>query len=110
MGRLLKKYGRFVEILSAYPDEAVVPTLDIDLAWHTHQLSPQSYYNYMVNAASCFVDHNDKVDEDKLGTAFAWTSKTYQDKYDEVYSECTCWYCECKKFPFFSSYYFFSFF
>lgn len=40
------------------------------------------------------IDHDDKIDEDKLSTAFEWTSKEYQEIYGEVYSECTCWYCE----------------
>jgi hypothetical protein len=99
MSRLLTKYDRFFEILGAYPDQAVVPTLDVDLAWHTHQLSPKNYYDFAIQRTKSFTDHNDKVDEDKLGTAFEWTSKTYQEKYDEVYSECTCWYCESKKPP-----------
>ena len=70
------------------------PTLDVDLAWHTHQLSPDQYYNYSLSITRVFVDHNDKIDEDKLATSFDWMVKTYQQKYGEVYSECFCWYCE----------------
>ncbi|KAL2022079.1 hypothetical protein VTK56DRAFT_6123 [Thermocarpiscus australiensis] len=32
--------------------------------------------------------------EDILSKPFEWTSKEYQERYGEVYSECTCWYCE----------------
>jgi hypothetical protein len=41
-----------------------------------------------------FVDHDDKIPEETLDDGFAWTSKTYQEMFGEVYSECTCWYCE----------------
>lgn len=41
-----------------------------------------------------FIDHDDKIEENKLSTAFEWTSKTYQKLFNSLYSECTCWYCE----------------
>ncbi|KAI9734783.1 MAG: hypothetical protein M1818_006770 [Claussenomyces sp. TS43310] len=95
MGRLLTKYDRFMSIIAAHPKNVAVPTLDVDLAWHTHQLSPQSYFNYSVAATrDRFVDHDDKIEEDKLSEAFEWTSKVYEKDYGQVYSECSCWYCE----------------
>lgn len=94
MTRLLAKYQRFFAIMSAHPKNTAVPTLDVDLAWHTHQLSPSPYYAYSVGKTAKFIDHDDKMDEDKLSSSFEWTSKAYQEKYGEVYSECTCWYCE----------------
>ncbi|KAK5634944.1 hypothetical protein RRF57_010656 [Xylaria bambusicola] len=94
MTRLIMKYERFTNIMGKNPTNIAVPTLDVDLAWHTHQLSPASYYQWMVSKTTYFVDHDDKIEEGKLSTAFEWTSKTYQELYGEVYSECTCWYCE----------------
>lgn len=97
MTRLITKYERFIEIVAvavSTKDKVAVPTIDVDLAWHTHQLSPKAYFDYTVAKMEASVDHNDKVDEDKLSTAFEWTSKTYQEMYGEVYSECKCWYCE----------------
>lgn len=94
MSRLLRKYQRFFGIMAANPQKTAVPTLDIDLAWHTHQLSPRSYYAYSLQQTNKFIDHDDKIEEGELNSAFQWTSKTYQEKYGEVYSECTCWYCE----------------
>jgi hypothetical protein len=94
MSRLIEKYKRFVSIMVKHPQKMVVPTLDVDLAWHTHQLTPSQYYTYTVGCTGRFVDHNDKVEEDKLGRQFKWTSKIYQEMYREPYSECTCWYCE----------------
>ncbi|RWA13914.1 hypothetical protein EKO27_g1179 [Xylaria grammica] len=94
MIRLIEKYNRFTEIMRQYPTQIAVPTLDVDLAWHTHQLSPASYYESMCTKTGKFIDHDDKIAEDKLSTSFEWTSKVYQEMYGEVYSECTCWYCE----------------
>jgi len=94
IARLLTKYGRFMDIMKGNPSQVAVPTLDVDLAWHTHQLSPSAYYRYTVNKMQRFVDHDDKIDDNTLSRQFEWTSKVYQDWYGEVYSECTCWYCE----------------
>ncbi|KAH6605505.1 hypothetical protein Trco_004658 [Trichoderma cornu-damae] len=94
MSRLILKYERFVQIMKKHPDKTVVPTLDVDLAWHTHQLSPSHYYYYTVSKTGKFIDHDDKIDRDKLSRCFEWTTKTYQEMFQAVYSECTCWYCE----------------
>lgn len=89
MARLITKYGRFIAIMAEHPGKTCVPTLDVDLAWHTHQLSPREYYKYTTQKTFKFTDHDDKIEDDKLSDAFEWTMKTYQDKYHEVYSECT---------------------
>lgn len=94
MQRCVLKYGRFFDIMVKNPRNIAVPTLDVDLAWHTHQTHTLSYYAYSNRLAVQLIDHDDKIEESKLNTFFTWTSKTYQDKYGEPYSECTCWYCE----------------
>lgn len=94
MDRLLVKYSRFVDIMIAHPLMTVVPTLDVDLGWHTHQLSTKSYFDYTFVHCKKFIDHDDKLEEDALSSGFEWTSKTYEKMFQEVYSECTCWYCE----------------
>ncbi|KAJ5834654.1 hypothetical protein N7447_000680 [Penicillium robsamsonii] len=105
MDRLIKKYKVFFRIMLENPKNMAVPTLDVDLAWHTHQLSPLRYYGYSTSSPSAndlrvFIDHDDKVDEGKLSDGFAWTSKMYRRITDGgVYSECTCWYCEATRTP-----------
>ena len=94
MNRFIKKYERFFDIMSNKKSKIAVPTLCIDLVWHTHQLSPADYYGYSERVAGRFIDHNDRIEETELSEAFAWTSKIYQSRYGEPYSECTCWYCE----------------
>ena len=94
--RLIRKYRIFFRIMGENPGQVAVPTLDIDLAWHTHQLSPVWYYQYSTEHCNGeFIDHDDKIEEGRLSTSFEWTSKRYQKLTGgEVYSECTCWYCE----------------
>ncbi|KAJ5500148.1 hypothetical protein N7453_009199 [Penicillium expansum] len=105
MDRLIKKYEVFFQIMIENPDKMAVPTLDVDLAWHTHQLSPSRYYKYSTSqvklgSTRMFIDHDDKVDEGKLSDGFAWTSKMYRRITDGgIYSECTCWYCEATRTP-----------
>ncbi|KAK2775485.1 hypothetical protein FQN53_003115 [Emmonsiellopsis sp. PD_33] len=96
MNRLLAKYAVFFNIICANPGRMAVPTLDVDLAWHTHQLSPRFYFFYSTHhAVGRFIDHDDKVAEAKLSDAFEWTSKQYQRlTHGKIYSECNCWYCE----------------
>ena len=102
--RLTRKYAIFFSIMSSNPGRMAVPTLDVDLAWHTHQLAPSRYFEYSMHRTSqdgrraTFIDHDDKVAEVKLSDGFEWTSKMYRKLTDGgIYSECTCWYCEATR-------------
>ncbi|OJJ51264.1 hypothetical protein ASPZODRAFT_127307 [Penicilliopsis zonata CBS 506.65] len=103
--RLIRKYQIFFQIMAKNPKHMAVPTLDVDLAWHTHQLSPARYFHYSLyqtgtTALKTFIDHDDKVEEGKLSDGFEWTSKMYKKATNgEIYSECTCWYCEAIRVP-----------
>ncbi|KAA8647342.1 uncharacterized protein ATNIH1004_006034 [Aspergillus tanneri] len=106
MTRLIDKYRLFFFIMAANPRHMAVPTLDVDLAWHTHQLSPMRYYAYSAFATvkdrkrPVFINHDDKVDEEQLSDGFEWTSKMYRKLTNGgIYSECTCWYCEAVRAP-----------
>ncbi|KAJ5922114.1 hypothetical protein N7516_009817 [Penicillium verrucosum] len=96
MTHFISKYGVFFQIMTKNKGHAVVPTLDVDLIWHTHQLSPIRYYTFSTaRMEGVFINHDDKIDEIKLNDAFAWTSRQYQKLTGgKIYSECTCWYCE----------------
>ncbi|RSL46825.1 hypothetical protein CEP54_013669 [Fusarium duplospermum] len=94
MEKLIDKYNRFFDIIKKNPESLAVPTLDIDLAWHTHLLSPYAYYHHSKRSTTKLIDHVDKIDEVRFCKGFEWTNKKYQSKYGEIYSECSCWYCE----------------
>lgn len=86
MIRLITKYTRFIHIISKNSLHTVVPTLDVDLGWHTHQLSPKSYYDYTMKTCTKFIDHDDKISEDALEyvvpflTAFEMPPPSFDEK------------------------------
>lgn len=91
----LKRYDRFFTLMSENLGKAMlVPTLDIDLVWHTHQLSPVYYLHYSrVRTPMIVIDHDDKVNELKISECFENTSRIYKTRYNEEYLVCFCWYC-----------------
>ncbi|KAL6450124.1 GRDP1 Glycine-rich domain-containing protein 1 [Candida maltosa Xu316] len=92
----LLRYGRFFEMLTEdrYHRQMLVPTLDIDLIWHTHQLT---FYGYVRDCKQSpghsVVDHDDKIDENQVHNGFSLTAKRYKSMFKEDYSVCYCAYC-----------------
>ncbi|KAG1799566.1 uncharacterized protein BJ212DRAFT_1401921 [Suillus subaureus] len=64
------RYHAFLNIMAESPASFFVPTLDIDLAWHTHQLMARRYVN-----------HDDKVEEGQLATSFDITCRAWNVSY-----------------------------
>lgn len=98
MTNLITKYDEWLGLIRAHPGKLMVPTLDVDLAWHTAQLSPKRYYIKTTSTLSQFLNHDDKIADTKLSDAFAETTKLYEKTYNKEYSSCTCWYCESELF------------
>ncbi|GAA6022793.1 hypothetical protein JCM10207_000420 [Rhodosporidiobolus poonsookiae] len=87
--RCVARYHAFLDLLSSTPSMFCVPTLDIDLAWHTHQLT-ERYATDMVFYTGRFIDHDDKVEENALATAFDVTARAWQSRFGVPYSTCGC--------------------
>lgn len=99
LARAAKKYAVFLDIV-AHGERMAVPTLDVDLVWHTHQLGARAYFAHCTALTGALVDHDDKVAEGKLSDAFEWTCREFEKRTGgQVYSECTCWYCEAVRSP-----------
>lgn len=62
----ITQYHMFLEI-SRQSFRTLVPTLSIDLAWHTHMLSGDKYHQDVLKFVDRFVDHDDRVEEGALG-------------------------------------------
>lgn len=95
----LSRYHRFFLLLTdATTERMLVPTLDIDLMWHTHQLM---LYGYIRDCKSSpcqsVIDHNDKVEKMPLDDGFEATTKLYKERYNEDYSVCFCNDCISKR-------------
>ncbi|KAK6457494.1 uncharacterized protein RJT20DRAFT_114352 [Scheffersomyces xylosifermentans] len=89
------RYSRFFKMLTVfYPGKVLVPTLDIDLIWHTHQLSLNYYFVDCLNSKlGAVVDHDDKIESTKLDYSFEETTKLYKWKFKKEYCVCYCAYC-----------------
>ena len=65
---------------------AFVPTLDIDLCWHTFQLFAVSYRDWCIKHLGIAVNHDDTVGKDKLDVGLRETSLAWFNAYRESYS------------------------
>ncbi|BGP42345.1 hypothetical protein JCM10450v2_006438 [Rhodotorula kratochvilovae] len=87
--RCIARYHAFMDLMASSPTSFFVPTLDIDLAWHTHQLK-SCYKTDTVIATGRFIDHDDKVEENALATAFDVTARAWRTRFGVPYSTCGC--------------------
>lgn len=82
------RYHAWLNIVSKHT-KMLCPTLDIDLAWHTHQLN-HAYYIDCFWTVLRFLDHNDKVEKTFLRGAFDDTGSLWKREYNQPYSVCAC--------------------
>ncbi|KAF9646512.1 hypothetical protein BDM02DRAFT_3008899 [Thelephora ganbajun] len=88
---ILRYYG-FLTLIGTDTDREsfFVPTLDIDLAWHTHQLSPENYPKDCRSIAWRFIDHDDQIEEHNLAKGLDVTTKAWQTQFGLPYMYCGC--------------------
>ncbi|PPR07443.1 hypothetical protein CVT24_007709 [Panaeolus cyanescens] len=84
------RYHAFLDLLATHPGTMLVPTLDIDLVWHTHQLTHSRYWNDCVHYVGRFIDHNDKVEGPHLSNAFDQTGFLWRNRFKVPYTFCGC--------------------
>ena len=90
----LQRYSGFFRVMQQNPNKTAVPTFDVDLVWHTQQLTPNTYYQYsLANCNNLFIDHDDKIVDDVLNDSFGWTCKQFEDLTGDSYDKCLCWCC-----------------
>lgn len=88
---ILRYYG-FLTLIGTDPDNKTffVPTLDVDLVWHTHQLSPEDYSKDCRKITLKLIDHDDQVEEGNLAAGLDKTSKAWQGQFGVSYMYCGC--------------------
>ncbi|KAG2070670.1 hypothetical protein BDR04DRAFT_591757 [Suillus decipiens] len=86
----IARYHAFLNIMAESPASFFVPTLDIDLGWHTHQLMASQYQNDCLSLVGRYVNHDDKVEEGQLATSFDLTCRAWNDRYRVPYMHCGC--------------------
>ncbi|KAG8905515.1 hypothetical protein FRB99_008774 [Tulasnella sp. 403] len=87
--RCVVRYHAFLDLINATPGKFVVPTLDIDLAWHTHQLRCLSYRK-LLEIIGTIPDHDDKVSQDTLSSSYDYTAEIWKRRFGVPYSVCGC--------------------
>jgi hypothetical protein len=95
--RAIQRYDRFLKLFKMYPRKMLVPTLDIDITWHTHQCSPAQYMEATKTLAGRFIDHDDKLGSHKLNAGLENTINLYRVRFADEYEYCLCWDCEAVK-------------
>ncbi|KAF7323286.1 hypothetical protein HMN09_00109400 [Mycena chlorophos] len=86
----ITRYHAFLDLMTFSPASFFVPTLDIDLAWHTHQLMAQTYSKDTSTYIGRFIDHDDKVEESHLATSFDITCRAWKNRFGVEYTHCGC--------------------
>ncbi|EJT98278.1 hypothetical protein DACRYDRAFT_24730 [Dacryopinax primogenitus] len=88
--RAIARFHAWLDLLSLHPAAFLVPTLDIDLAWHTLMLSPGRYRRDVFGLVGRVVEHEDKVEEGVLGEGFDATGRLWKARFGVPYSYCGC--------------------
>ncbi|KAJ2990820.1 hypothetical protein HDV02_004131 [Globomyces sp. JEL0801] len=83
----ITRYQKWFKLMKL--NTMLVPTLDIDLAWHTHLLSPQSYYKWCTDCTkNRIINHDDTIADGKLKDSLAKTAEHWYNAYKEPYTVC----------------------
>jgi hypothetical protein len=80
------RYHRFLLLLTRRSKTNFVPTLDIDLCWHTHQLFPQAYRGWCLEHLGKAINHDDTIGKGDLNVGLRETSLAWYDAYKESYT------------------------
>ena len=92
--RAILRYREFLCLLKYNKGKTVVPTLEIDLVWHTHQCLSLGYVKATKAIVGRFINHDDTIVQEALGDGFALTKKLYRLRFGRDYRACGCWDCE----------------
>ncbi|KAG8691459.1 hypothetical protein FRC11_003464 [Ceratobasidium sp. 423] len=82
---LVTQYHSFLDLCAHNSGKALVPTLLIDLGWHTHMLSGEGYRNDCWRLFEKLIGHEDKVEEGKLASSFDETARLWKSRFGENY-------------------------
>lgn len=87
------RYKGFLHLIKRNKERSItcfcVPTYDIDLIWHTHQLHPVFYCNDLMNLLGKILEHDDtdqnRSKGQKLDVGFAKTTKQWEELFGSRY-------------------------
>ncbi|KAG8958095.1 hypothetical protein FRC03_009469 [Tulasnella sp. 419] len=88
--RCVAQYHGFLDLMVANSKKFLVPTLAIDLVWHTHQLFHTEYRKWTIALVGTLVDHDDAVEQENLAMSYRQTAQLWHSRYNIPYSICGC--------------------
>ncbi|KIM24558.1 hypothetical protein M408DRAFT_27025, partial [Serendipita vermifera MAFF 305830] len=83
--RSIARYHAFLELMHYCPATFLVPTLDIDLAWHSHQLKGEAYRNDTLYYIGRTPDHEDSVESSVISKGYDNTAKSVEKRFGVPY-------------------------
>jgi Glycine-rich domain-containing protein-like len=89
LSHTITRYNKFLLLLNKkhlFKKTHLVPTLDIDLAWHTHQLFPLPYDEWCLENLGKGVNHDDTLPSGDLEAGLRETSLAWLEEYKEAYT------------------------
>ncbi|KAH7098281.1 major facilitator superfamily domain-containing protein [Auriculariales sp. MPI-PUGE-AT-0066] len=84
----IARYHAFLDLLAAHPGMFIVPTLDIDLSWHTHQLKGRVYRSDTKLVTGKMLGHDDTVEAPELSNGLQQTAAAWEARFGVPYSSC----------------------
>ncbi|OOQ84106.1 hypothetical protein PEBR_31789 [Penicillium brasilianum] len=79
------RYLKFLQLMKENKSTTLVPTLDIDLLWHTHQLSPVAYEKYCNTHVGRRINHVDTIHATRRSPREDDTASLWAMRYGESY-------------------------
>lgn len=96
----ISRYEMFFTLIAEHPGGSLSPTPDMDLVWHTHQLSPKRYGLYSaMKANGRIVNHNDGVARPLLQRALDSAKRLFRKRFESDYEVCYCEVCMILRAP-----------
>ncbi|RKP24347.1 hypothetical protein SYNPS1DRAFT_29884 [Syncephalis pseudoplumigaleata] len=83
--KAVDRYGKFLALMAVEKKAFLVPTLDIDLAWHTHQMHPKRYQTYTLKLVGRIVNHDDTVTNKRLDASYLTTADSWYKQFQGSY-------------------------
>ncbi|RHZ48982.1 hypothetical protein Glove_535g33 [Diversispora epigaea] len=80
------RYLKFLFLMKEKQNIILVPTLDIDLCWYTHQIHASPYRQFTKKHIGRIINHDDTLAEGVLSDGFAVTAGIWYKKYREPYT------------------------
>jgi hypothetical protein len=82
----VEEYYKFLDLRNHAPNQVIVPTIQIDLMWHTHILASLRSYNQDCHAImKTEFNHDDALNDNKLDEYFHATKRLWKKHYGEDY-------------------------